>query len=1436
MWTNVNEIPGNGIDDDANGYIDDTKGWDFFNKDNDPFDDNSHGTHVSGTVAAVANNTKGVAGVSWNSRIMALKFLSGAGSGYSSDAAVATRYAADNGAKVINNSWGSYGSPYEDQTLSDALDYAHDVHNVVIVNAAGNSYGDVYKATPANNNNVIAVAATNSSDTRASFSNYGQRIDVAAPGVYIKSSIPGNSYANFSGTSMASPHVAGLVGLLLSAEPTLNNEEVRQILKSSIDDLGASGWDIYYGAGRINANKTLSRGSVLKAHIDSPGPSIVYETVDIRGSASGPNFKNYQLEYGSGSNPSSWNVLTTSSTPVDNGVLYSLDTTALSDGTYTLKLTAEDTSGRKFYFHSYLNTKNTPSAPKNLLTSAKDAQIKLYWQKATADSNLILDYEIYRSTTKGSYSATPYATVSTTSYTDASVEAGRIYYYKIRAKNTEKFSPYTGEVKAKLGFHWPIDRISTDSAGVESSRGGWTPTMSADGRYIAFDSDSSNLVPGDANGTWDVYVRDTQTGTTTRVSTDSSGTEGNDASWWASISPDGRYVAFASDASNLVAGDDNNESDVFLKDTQTGVVTRISEDAVGNDANADSWISSISADNRYVVFYSKASNLVAGDTNAAYDVFLKDTSTGSIQMVSTDSSNNPGNSNSFIDYPSVISTDGRYITFNSRATNLVANDTNGKSDVFMKDMQNGQTTRISTDSSGNQGNSGSYTSTISADGRYIAFDSYASNLVATDSNGAYDVFVKDTQTGAAQLVSADSSSNQGNDDSWWPTISSDGSSVAFESSATNLTEGGNNTYNVFVKELQAGGISMVSTDYSGNFGNHWMATQAAISADGSVVAFDSYAKNLVENDTNNWPDVFVRGINYELYSVVEPGLKTAGEAYNFTVSLKDQFGNPKADYTGPVTFSSSDPLAVLPTDDGTGWINGQKTFSVILKTAGTQNITVTDFIDSNLVNMFEVSVNPAAADYVNITPSTNQTVTAGQTIQFSYDAKDVYGNDIDSENISWTNTDSNGLFTKTTAGTYQVKASSGGVESSTVNVTVNIGPLAKVNILPSANQTITAGNSLQFSAQGQDAYNNDILGLSYSWTNADANGLFSKTVTGDYYIKASSGGIDSSNVRVTVTPSNLATFGFGITPLIANQVNAAASSIEAGKQFFLTVFSYDTYGNIKSDYSGPIAFGSSDGRAVLPADDGTNWINGIKSFNMTLYTAGQQNVSLSDSGKLINGSVSINVTDTRFERLPNIISVSHPNSASYYSNNDVLASFIASDISGVSGYSFMVDRNPASMPDAISEGPSNTVLYNNLANGIWYMHVRAVDRYGNWSQARHFRVNIDSYKPRTFAPYKNYARRNRRGVATARLYWKVFDPYTAGAAYVKLKVKKKIYSKIRAKRKALYYKRYKAYKAKYLYYRTRNRTIAGRYYRGARIYYKRYRRVKVYYWRTVKIV
>ena len=201
-----------------------------------------------------------------------------------------------------------------------------------------------------------------------------------------------------------------------------------------------------------------------------------------------------------------------------------------------------------------------------------------------------------------------------------------------------------------------------------------------------------------------------------------------------------------------------------------------------------------------------------------------------------------------------------------------------------------------------------------------------------------------------------------------------------------------------------------------------------------------------------------------------------------------------------------------------------------------------------------------------------------------------------------------------------------------------------------------------------------------------------------------------------------------------------------------------------------------------------------------------------------------------------ITSASHPNSSVFYSNPNPTFNFGATDDQGIAGYSYILDKSSGTTPDQVSEGLSTSVGFYNLSGGTWYFHVRAVDGNGVWTATSHYKIIIDSYKPRTFAPYKYYARRNSRGIARPKLYWKVYDPYTANKAYVKLKIKKRTYSRTRAAKKAYYYKRYRSYKSRYLYYRTRNRTIAGRYYRGAKIYFKRYRSVKVYYWRHVRTV
>jgi thermitase len=261
MWTNPGEIPDNGIDDDGNGYIDDVYGWDFANGDNDPQDDYGHGSHVAGIAAAATDNGVGIAGVAFNSRIMAVKVGDGTtGKAKSSHITDGIIYAADNGAKVINlslgaNVWTSY--------MQSAVNYAWGA-GCVLVGAAGNDNSSL-PFFPAAYDNVIGVSSTDQSDVRASSSNYGSYIAVAAPGVSIYSTYwnGGSTYAYGGGTSMAAPHVAGLAALLFAQDGTRSNATVRSLIESSADDLGGAGWDQYYGYGRINAYHALAMTSAV---------------------------------------------------------------------------------------------------------------------------------------------------------------------------------------------------------------------------------------------------------------------------------------------------------------------------------------------------------------------------------------------------------------------------------------------------------------------------------------------------------------------------------------------------------------------------------------------------------------------------------------------------------------------------------------------------------------------------------------------------------------------------------------------------------------------------------------------------------------------------------------------------------------------------------------------------------------------------------------------------------------------------------------------------------------------------------------------------------------------------------------------------------------------------------------------------------------------
>ena len=373
---------------------------------------------------------------------------------------------------------------------------------------------------------------------------------------------------------------------------------------------------------------------------------------------------------------------------------------------------------------------------------------------------------------------------------------------------------------------------------------------------------------------------------TTRVSVDSSGGEGINDSWEPAISADGRFVAFVSYADNLVHGDTNGARDVFVHDRSTGVTERVSVDSSGAEGNGDSSFDrwpSISADGQVVVFWSDASNLVGGDTNGRTDVFVHDRATGVTERVSVDSSGVEGNGGSL---GSSISADGRIVAFCSDASNLVAGDHGGIVDAFVHDRATGVTERVSVDSSGAEGDRESSGPLLRADGRIVTFASWASNLVAGDTNGCADAFVHDRATGITERVSVDSSGVEANDGSGPSSISADGQIVALWSFASNLVSGDKNwCLDVFVHDRSTGITERVSVDSSGSEGNA-TSWAGSISADGQVVAFGSQASNLVAGDTSMTEDVFVHdrvtGIT-ERVSVDSSGAE--GNDYSDTASI-----------------------------------------------------------------------------------------------------------------------------------------------------------------------------------------------------------------------------------------------------------------------------------------------------------------------------------------------------------------------------------------------------------------------------------------------------------------------------------------------------------------------------------------------------------------------
>jgi Tol biopolymer transport system component len=393
--------------------------------------------------------------------------------------------------------------------------------------------------------------------------------------------------------------------------------------------------------------------------------------------------------------------------------------------------------------------------------------------------------------------------------------------------------------------------VSVSSAGAEAGASSGDPSLSGDGRIVAFDTIADDLVPGDGNGVSDVFVRDVVAGTTTRVSTTSGGAEGDGHAGDPAVSENGRVVAFASLATDLVPGDANGDQDVFVKDLATGATTRVSTDAAGGEGNGDSMRPAVSADGRFVAFRSRAANLVPGDTNGVDDVFVKDRATGAVERVSTSSAGVQGSA------PVLslsISGDGRLVAFSSDAPDLVPGDANGVTDVFVKDRVTGELRRISVGPSGAEGDGESGLPDLSSDGRYVVFSSRATMLVSGDDNNARDIFRHDLATGALERVYATGPVyDEGSSD--FPEVSGDGRMVAFSSTAGLVHPDGNGVRDVFVKDMVSGGMRRISLDAAGG---ELAASSggAAMSANGQIAAFTSAAGAIVPGDANGATDVF----------------------------------------------------------------------------------------------------------------------------------------------------------------------------------------------------------------------------------------------------------------------------------------------------------------------------------------------------------------------------------------------------------------------------------------------------------------------------------------------------------------------------------------------------------------------------------------------------
>lgn len=401
----------------------------------------------------------------------------------------------------------------------------------------------------------------------------------------------------------------------------------------------------------------------------------------------------------------------------------------------------------------------------------------------------------------------------------------------------------------------PLERSSVRNESILANADSYSPqiTMNSTGRYVVFESAASNLVSGDTNGEQDVFRRDRTSKETVLVSANSAGNFAHGSSGNASMSVDGNLVVFESTGTDIVSGDSNNAKDIFLRNMITEETIRVSVNSAENQSNGDSTEPVVSGDGNFVAFASEADNLVAGDSNGASDIFVRDVVNGTTERVSVKSDSSEAGSGS---YNPSISEDGRYVVFESDATNLVNGDVNQSRDIFLHDRNTATTVRVSVSATAQESDGSSSQAVISLDGTRIVYQSEATNIVAGDTNGASDVFLYTVADGSVARLSDRSVGGSSNGASSHPVLSDDGLFVAFESEASDLVSGDSNgTSDIFVYNTDDSLLVRVSVTATSRQVNG-SSISPSLNSNGNFVSFASDSTGLISGDTNDAIDIF----------------------------------------------------------------------------------------------------------------------------------------------------------------------------------------------------------------------------------------------------------------------------------------------------------------------------------------------------------------------------------------------------------------------------------------------------------------------------------------------------------------------------------------------------------------------------------------------------